>query len=70
MYVSDSLFYLQHIFTDKDDENHGAMFGKKLREILEDFEKENDSKNEQNVENEPEKFIDYMVKKSEKLCGK
>ena len=34
MYVADSLFFIQHLFTDEKDENHGSMFGMKLRDIF------------------------------------
>lgn len=70
MYVSDSLFYLQHMFTDADkDEDHGAMFGMRLRDILQSLEEMESPKETNLAEEDPDKFIDHMVEKSKKLCG-
>lgn len=66
MYVSDSLFFLQHLFTDADkDEDHGNMFAKKLRDII--FE--NKQENEKTAEEESEDIMSRMIAKSEKLSG-
>jgi hypothetical protein len=66
MYVSDSLFFLQHLFTDADkDEDHGNMFAKKLRDIIFD----NKQENEKTAEEESEDIMSRMIAKSEKLSG-
>lgn len=66
MYVSDSLFFLQHLFTDADkDEDHGDMFAKKLRDIIFD----NKQENEKTAEEESEDIMSRMIAKSEKLSG-
>ena len=66
MYVSDSLFFLQHLFTDADkDEDHGNMFAKKLRDIIFD----NKQENEKTAEEESEDIMSRMITKSEKLSG-
>lgn len=66
MYVSDSLFFLQHLFTDADkDEDHGNMFAKKLRDIIFD----NKQENEKTAEEETEDIMSRMIAKSEKLSG-
>lgn len=67
MYVSDSLFFIQHLFTDKDsDEDHGAMFGMKLREIVEEHDQGKDTKPEESADD----IMNRMIAKSEKLSGK
>lgn len=66
MYVSDSLFFLQHLFTDADkDEDHGNMFARKLRDIIFD----NKQENEKTAEEESEDIMNRMIAKSEKLSG-
>ncbi len=66
MYVSDSLFFLQHLFTDADkDEDHGNMFARKLRDIIFD----NKQENEKTAEEESEDIMSRMIAKSEKLSG-
>lgn len=66
MYVSDSLFFLQHLFTDADkDEDHGNMFARKLRDIFFD----NKQENEKTAEEESEDIMSRMIAKSEKLSG-
>lgn len=66
MYVSDSLFFLQHLFTDADkDEDHGNMFARKLRDIIFD----NKQDNEKTAEEESEDIMSRMIAKSEKLSG-
>lgn len=66
MYVSDSLFFLQHLFTDADkDEDHGSMFARKLRDIIFD----NKQENEKTAEEESEDIMSRMIAKSEKLSG-
>ncbi len=65
MYVSDSLFFLQHLFTDADkDEDHGNMFARKLRDIF-----DNKQENEKTAEEESEDIMSRMIAKSEKLSG-
>ena len=66
MYVADSLFFLQHIYTDaQSDENHGAMFSMKFREIIENYESRK-SKPEDDVE----EIKNRMIEKSKALSGK
>lgn len=66
MYVSDSLFFLQHLFTDADkDEDHGNMFARKLRDIFSN----NKQENEKTAEEESEDIMSRMIAKSEKLSG-
>ena len=74
MYVSDSLFNIQHLFTNaEDDDQHGAMFASRLRDILKDYEEETEPMKENSLSNlaetDPDKFIDHMVEKSKKLSG-
>lgn len=70
MYVSDSLFFLQHFFTDAEkDENHGAMFGTRLRDILQNFDEPDNAQKTNLAEEDPDKFIDHMVEKSKRLSG-
>ena len=41
MYVSDSLFFIQHMFTNKEtDEDFGNVFTTKFRDILHNYEEE------------------------------
>lgn len=65
-YVSDSLFFIQHIFTDPEkDEDHGNMFALKVREILQQME-------EGNIEvktETPDDIINRMINKSITLSG-
>ena len=63
MYVADSLFFIQHLYTSEDDEDHGAMFGMKLRDIFEL------SKQEQ-PNYDVEAIKDKMIEKSIKLSRK
>lgn len=65
-YVSDSLFFIQHIFTDPEkDEDHGNMFALKVREILQQMEEGNIKTKEET----PEDIINRMVNKSIALSG-
>lgn len=65
-YVSDSLFFIQHLFTDPEvDEDHGNMFGLKIREILQQMEEGNIETKEET----PEDIINRMVNKSIALSG-
>lgn len=64
MYVSDSLFFIQHLFTDSSDDNHGGMFSMKFREIIEDYES---GKTEEQVSAEDIK--NRMIEKSKALTG-
>ena len=67
MYVSDSLFFIQHLFTDKDaDEDHGAMFGLKLRDLIEEYEQNKEAKPKESAD----EIMNRMIAKSEKMCGK
>jgi hypothetical protein len=65
MYVSDSLFFIQHLFSDSTDENRGSMFSMKLREIIEEYESGKTEKKET-----AEDIKNRMIEKSEKLSGK
>ena len=70
MYVSDSLFFIQHMFTDKEnDENFGIIFTKKLRDIYKEQEElKNNIIHDQPVET-AEDIKNRMIAKSEKLSG-
>lgn len=65
-YVSDSLFFIQHLFTDPEkDEDHGNMFRLKIGEILQQAEESNIKTKEET----PEDIINRMVNKSIALSG-
>ena len=65
-YVSDSLSFIQHLFTDPEkDEDHGDIFGLKIREILQQAEEDNIETKEET----PEDIINRMVNKSIALSG-
>ena len=65
MYVADSLFFLQHIYTDAQaDEDHGAIFGMRLRDIL-----DNNSEGKSKPEESPEDIKNRMIEKSKKMSG-
>lgn len=68
MYVSDSLFFIQHMYTDKEtDDDHGTIFGRKFREILEEYD---DSKKQEVKPTETADDIkNRMIEKSKKLSG-
>lgn len=72
MYVSDSLFFIQHLFTDAErDENHGAMFSRKFREIIEEYREAKEEADQHGLKSQEtaEDIVDRMVKKSERLSG-
>lgn len=65
MYVADSLFFIQHFYTNPEsDENHGNMFGMRLREIFNEYESENTKPAES-----AEDIKNRMIEKSQKLSG-
>lgn len=67
MYVSDSLFFIQHMFTDKEqDENFGSVFGMKLRDVFQEYE---ESKNATKPVETAEDIKNRMIEKSKKLSG-
>lgn len=65
MYVADSLFFLQHIYTDaQSDEYHGSIFRTRLRDILDDY-----SEGKSKPEESPEDIKNRMIEKSKTLSG-
>lgn len=64
MYVADSLFFIQHLYTDEKDENHGTMFGMKLRDIFQQAYESN-SEPKQSAED----IKNRMIAKSKALSG-
>lgn len=68
MYVSDSLFFIQHMFTNKEtDEDFGTVFTTKFRDILRNYEEEKTEvkKPQDNAED----IKNRMIEKSIKLSG-
>lgn len=68
MYVSDSLFFIQHMFTNKEtDEDFGTVFTTKFRDILHNYEEEKTEvkKPQDNAED----IKNRMIEKSIKLSG-
>ena len=68
MYVSDSLFFIQHMFTNKEtDEDFGNVFTSKFRDILHNYEEEKTEvkKPQDNAED----IKNRMIEKSIKLSG-
>ena len=68
MYVSDSLFFIQHMFTNKEtDEDFGNVFTTKFRDILHNYEEEKTEvkKPQDNAED----IKNRMIEKSLKLSG-
>lgn len=68
MYVSDSLFFIQHMFTNKEtDEDFGTVFTTKFRDILHNYEEEKTEvkKPQDNAED----IKNRMIEKSLKLNG-
>lgn len=60
------------MYSDKElDEDHGNMFIMKLSEIIKQYEENtmNSGDKKDDITDDPEKFIDHMVAKSEKLSG-
>ena len=67
MYVSDSLFFIQHLFTNSDiDDDHGHIFGMKYRDIIQQYEEPISSKPAESAED----IKNRMIEKSLKLSGK
>ena len=62
MYVTDSLFFLQHLISGDENDADRQMFSMKYREIMEEHEK---PKKEENVE----EIRNRMIEKSKKLAG-
>ena len=68
MYVSDSLFFIQHMFTNKEtDEDFGTVFTTKFRDILHNYEEEKTEvkKPQDNAED----IKNRMIEKSLKFSG-
>lgn len=68
MYVSDSLFFIQHMFTNKEtDEDFGTVFTLKFRDMIRNYEEE---KTEVKKPQESADDIkNRMIEKSIKLSG-
>lgn len=68
MYVSDSLFFIQHMFTNKEtDEDFGNVFTMKFRDVIRNYEEE---KTEVKKPAETaEDIVNRMIDKSLKLSG-
>jgi hypothetical protein len=65
MYVADSLFFVQHLYTNPDDdEDHGSMFSMKLRDILQQYDEEDITPSES-----ADDIKNRMIEKSLKLSG-
>lgn len=68
MYVSDSLFFIQHMFTNKEtDEDFGTVFTLKFRDMLRNYEDEK-TEAKKPVES-AEDIKNRMIEKSKKLSG-
>ena len=65
MYVTDSLFFLQHLYTTEDDEYHGAILSRKFRDIMQVLD--GDEVSEQDLKEQAESIMDKMVAKSEEM---
>ena len=68
MYVSDSLFFIQHMFTNKEtDEDFGTVFTLKFRDMIRNYEEEKTEvkKPQDNAED----IKNRMIEKSLKLSG-
>lgn len=68
MYVSDSLFFIQHMFTNKEtDEDFGTVFTTKFRDILHNYEEEKTEVKK--PQESAEDIKNRMIEKSLKLSG-
>lgn len=68
MYVSDSLFFIQHMFTNKEtDEDFGNVFTTKFRDILHNYEEEKTEVKK--PQESAEDIKNRMIEKSLKLSG-
>lgn len=68
MYVSDSLFFIQHMFTNKEtDEDFGIVFTTKFRDILRNYEEEKTEVKK--PQESAEDIKNRMIEKSIKLSG-
>ena len=68
MYVSDSLFFIQHMFTNKEtDEDFGTVFTTKFRDILRNYEEE--KMEVKKPQESAEDIKNKMIEKSLKLSG-
>lgn len=68
MYVSDSLFFIQHMFTNKEtDEDFGTVFTTKFRDILRNYEEEKTEVKK--PQESAEDIKNKMIEKSLKLSG-
>lgn len=64
MYVADSLFFLQHLLAGGEDDENRQMFSTKLSEILESYENNTPSKQEN-----PEEIQNRIIEKTRRLTG-
>ena len=64
MYVADSLFFIQHLYTSEEDEEHGNMFALKLRDIFAMYEQD-----EEQPKQNAEDIKNRMIEKSKKMSG-
>lgn len=62
MYVTDSLFFLQHLVSGNENDENRQMFGAKYREIIGEYE--NPKK-----EDDAEEIRNRIIEKSRKLSG-
>lgn len=62
MYVTDSLFFLQHLVGGNENDEERQMFGTKYRELLEEY---NNPKPEESAKD----IQDRIIAKSKKLAG-
>ena len=62
MYVTDSLFFLQHLISGNENDENRQMFGVKFREII-------DSNGNQEREESAEDIRNRIIEKSKKLSG-
>ena len=62
MYVTDSLFFLQHLISGNENDENRQMFGSKFREIIE-------SNGNQEREENAEEIRNRIIEKSKKLSG-
>lgn len=68
LYVSDSLFFIQHMFTNKEtDEDFGNVFTTKFRDILRNYEEEKTEVKK--PQESAEDIKNRMIEKSLKLSG-
>lgn len=62
MYVSDSLFYIQHLIGGNDEDENRQMFGSRYREIMEDH-------TNPKPQESAEEIRERIIRKTNKLAG-